>query len=638
MSPTPVNAEAGPCDVVLVSPPWRPPGEPCLALATLAPLVRAAGYRTATIHATFDYPDTSVDELFMASYGAHLFGASLVPADERAPLVDPLVARFTDDLNLHGLIIPGATLADLERDEAAMRAWVARAFVDAERCLERAAARIAAAIPRAILMSATFEGQVVAGLALVRKLRQLGVTAPVALGGAACFEEAARALMTHYGELEAVCVGEGERVVVPLVEALLGERPLAGVPGITWREGPGAVRVNPCPPAAALDDSPPPDYDGYETEWRASAWQGLEPRLFLELSRGCWWGQKHLCTFCGLNADYLDFRAKSPARATHEIRHLHERYRWATRLAATDNILAMRYVDTVLPELAPLAEAPRPLRLFFEVKSNLRKDQLAQLHRAGIRHVQPGIESFDDEILTLMKKGNTALGQVQFIKWCAELGVRLSYNIIVMNPGEPTAAYERMLPLIDAIDHLPSPDHVTPMWLERFSPYQQAPERWGIRAVRPRAHYAAIYPDLGTRAPEALDDLSYVFDFACDALESREHHEAVRTFALRVGRWQWDWEELTAWHEDDGLVTLVDTRPGREHREVLDELASSLYRWLDEVRPHKSLVERFGARVDTLLERWRERGHVIADARERWLATLPRRATELLAPDSPRGP
>lgn len=623
MSPIPVDAEAGPYDVALVSPPWRPPGEPCLALATLAPIVAAAGYRTTVLHATFDYPDTTVDELFMASYGAHLFGASLVPAELRAPLIDPLVKRFTDDLNLHGLIIANATLADLERDEAAMRAWVVTAFADAERCLERAAERIAAAVPRAILMSATFEGQVVAALALIRKLRARGVEAPVALGGAACFEEAARALVQHYPELSAVCVGEGERVVVPLVEALLGERALSTVPGIAHRDEPKSVRLNPRPPPATLDESPPPDYDAYEAEWRQSAWQNLEPRLFIELSRGCWWGQKHLCTFCGLNADYLDFRAKSPARATHEIRHLHERYPYATRLAATDNILAMRYIDTVLPELAPLADAPRPLRLFFEVKSNLRKDQLAKLHRAGIRHIQPGIESFDDEILALMKKGNTALGQVQFIKWCAELGVRPSYNIIVMNPGEPTSAYQRMLPLIDAIDHLPSPDHVTPMWLERFSPYHQNPERWGIRDVRPRAHYAAIYPDLAAKAPEALSDLGYVFDFVCDPLEDRDHHEAVRTFALRVGRWQWDWEELTAWHEDDGLVTLVDTRPGREGREVLDDEASRLYRWLDEVRPYHGLVERFGARVDMLLALWRDRGHVITDTRDRWLATLP---------------
>lgn len=611
-----------PRPVVLVSPPWRQPSEPCLALALLKPLLEAARHTTATIHGTLHYPDTAVDPQFMSSYAAHLFAPMLAPGMAREPLVDRLVERFAADLNLHGLIFPaGATLAQLERDEDAVRSWVATGIEHAERCIAAICEAVSRHAPEVVLMSATFEGQLVAALVIARRLRREGSKAKIAIGGAACFREAAEVLIAHYGEVDAVCFSEGEDVVVALVEGLQrGE--LGAVPGIAWRDG-EQVRVNAAPPSVRMDSSPVPDYSDYFLAHARSPWRDLLPRLFVELSRGCWWGQKHLCTFCGLNAENLGFRAKSPDRAFADLTQIHERYPTATRLAATDNILAMSYLETLLPRLVPLAQADRPLRLFFEVKSNLRKDQLAALVSAGIRHVQPGIESFSDEVLALMRKGNTALGQVQFIKWCAELGIASSYNIIVMNPGEEASWYRDMLPLIDAIDHLPAPDNVTPLWLERFSPYHADPARYGIKAMRPRRYYAGLYPDLGDH-PDAMAKLAYVFDYDHDVLSQPDHLEAVRTFALRVGRWQWEWEDGLAFYRDDGTtLTLVDRRPGRERELDLSPEDASLYRWLDQVRPASTFAGRFDLDVDTTLSAWRHAGWVV-NVRDRWLATLPR--------------
>ena len=36
--------------------------------------------------------------------------------------------------------------------------------------------------------------------------------------------------------------------------------------------------------------------------------------LFLEGSRGCWWGEKHACAFCGLNGRVNVYREKSPEK------------------------------------------------------------------------------------------------------------------------------------------------------------------------------------------------------------------------------------------------------------------------------------------------------------------------------------
>ena len=70
------------------------------------------------------------------------------------------------------------------------------------------------------------------------------------------------------------------------------------------------------PNAALFSDfakTGPPDYDDYYAvlaELGQTA-QGLDRILLYEGSRGCWWGEKHHCTFCGLNAQSMKFRAKA---------------------------------------------------------------------------------------------------------------------------------------------------------------------------------------------------------------------------------------------------------------------------------------------------------------------------------------
>ena len=66
------------------------------------------------------------------------------------------------------------------------------------------------------------------------------------------------------------------------------------------------------------------------------------------------------------------------------------------------------------------------------------------LARAGVRSIQPGIESFSDSVLRLMRKGVTGLQNVQLLKWCRELGLRPYWNLLWGFPGEDPQEYARM--------------------------------------------------------------------------------------------------------------------------------------------------------------------------------------------------
>lgn len=128
----------------------------------------------------------------------------------------------------------------------------------------------------------------------------------------------------------------------------------------------------------------------------------------------------------------MAYRSKSAARALAELTYLANRYP-DCGINAVDNILDMKYFKTFLKLLA---DGKREFGLFYEVKANLRKDQVKLLCEAGVKTIQPGIESFSDNVLRIMRKGVTALQNVQLLKWCTELGLKAVYNLIWGFPGK----------------------------------------------------------------------------------------------------------------------------------------------------------------------------------------------------------
>jgi radical SAM superfamily enzyme YgiQ (UPF0313 family) len=134
-----------------------------------------------------------------------------------------------------------------------------------------------------------------------------------------------------------------------------------------------------------LDALPYPEYDDYfgsESQVRPADGRGY---VLMETPRGCWWGEKQHCTFCGLNGNSMAYRAKSPARALDEIFTLTARYR-THRVEMVDNILDMGYFRSLLPELERRGVS---LDIFYETKANLRKDQVALLRAAGSGRSSP---------------------------------------------------------------------------------------------------------------------------------------------------------------------------------------------------------------------------------------------------------
>src|SRR6185369_1726521 len=181
-----------------------------------------------------------------------------------------------------------------------------------------------------------------------------------------------------------------------------------------------------------------------------------------------------------------------------------------------DNILDMSFFKTVLPKLAAVEEK---YSLFYETKANLKREQVELLAQAGVYWIQPGIESLDDRALKLLEKGNSTTMNMQLLKWCCELGIDVSWNLLCGIPGESDSWYANMANWLPAIFHLQPPTGVSRVRYDRFSPYQMRPHDFDL-PLEPSRTYQYVYPF----ASESLMRLAYSFE---DRKRKQHMHRAM---------------------------------------------------------------------------------------------------------------
>ncbi len=458
--------------------------------------------------------------------------------------------------------------------------------------------------PRIVACSSTFE-QHCASLALLRRLRELNPEIINFMGGANCEGTMGQVTKQEFPWVDFVLSGEGDYVVPAFCQQLLQYgRNLAPkkLPyGVISASNCGNNEKFPQAPRTSIDDLdnlPIPDYDDY-FETLKQTWIGpyIEPGLPIETSRGCWWGQKKHCTFCGLNGEGMTYRSKSPERVVEEFSYLSERY-GIRKFQVVDNILDLKHINTILPVFEKLAES---YTIFYETKPNLRKPQLELLAKAGVRIIQPGIESLHSSALTALNKGNSAGMNVQLLKWSRELGISVIWNYLVGIPGESHEWYLETAQWLPLIFHLQPPVGVSSIRFDRFSPYYEQAKDYGLKLV-PGRPYFYVYP----LSAESMARFAYYFEeeqeFNADSSEVIPLYQSTyrkpehNTLQKLVQQWTKLFLSkkkpiLTMIDEGDQL-RIIDTRPcavSKEH--ILSGLASTIYKICDRIQSPRSLLE-----------------------------------------------
>jgi ribosomal peptide maturation radical SAM protein 1 len=446
---------------------------------------------------------------------------------------------------------------------------------DQEEFLSNCADQVLAVRPTIVGFTSVFQQQL-ATLSLAKRLkaREPGLT--IILGGANCEGAMGQEIVRQFPFVDAVVSGEGDLIFPDLVESILRTGEIPRLPGVYARRHALLSVVAEKPDNATsvtdMDMLPEPDYAGYFAQFedsRARLSDVFTPHILFETSRGCYWGKVQHCTFCGLNGASMAFRSKSAERAMRELLSLTGQYPGCP-VTVVDNILDMQYFQTFIPDLG---SRKLDLQLFYEVKSNLRKDQVRLLRDAGIRAIQPGIESLSTPILRQMKKGCTSLQNIQLLKWCKEYGVKAIWNILWKFPGEPHEEYSRMAEIVPRILHLDCPQVAASIRLDRFSPHFDQASDFGFRDVLPYPAYFHVYPGLNAAA---VANLAYYFTSTHDGNEDIGY---TRGLLQAVQDWRRDQATSDLFAVDLRAALLVwDLRPTALRRlHILTGLARELY-------------------------------------------------------------
>jgi ribosomal peptide maturation radical SAM protein 1 len=403
--------------------------------------------------------------------------------------------------------------------------------------------------------TSTFE-QNVAALALARYLKDRYPDLVIVFGGANYDGEMGPEYVRAFPWIDYAVVGEGDEALPQIVGRLARGQSAVGLPGVVARIEDRVVKDGSAPLVRDLDRLPDPDYDEFfGTLMRLGRDRVLgdaQPLLLFESARGCWWGEKHHCTFCGLNALGMAYRSKSPERVHAELRRQSARYQIAN-FEAVDNILDMRYLEELC---RPLIDERVDYRLFYEVKSNLKRAQLRTLAHAGVRIIQPGIESLSTHVLKLMRKGATMLQNVRVLKWSHYYGITVAWNLLTGFPGETVQDYEAQAELMPKLVHLPPPAGGGSIWMERFSPYF-TDASFPVQSLEPWRAYRFVYPE----SQIDLRKIAYFFDYTMGDVVPEDQLVGVKRAMQRwTDLWANGKRPVLVYQRTPDWIQIVDRR------------------------------------------------------------------------------
>ena len=245
-----------------------------------------------------------------------------------------------------------------------------------------------------------------------------------------CFPESVGEL----AGLDAMCVGEGEYVMLELAQALQHDRDPTGIAGLWVRHNGDIVRNDARPFIADLDELPYEDRDLFDTQQSIDAYGLAQMRVLA--SRGC----PYQCTYCynyrlraAQPGRYVRFR--STEHLIGELRMLKSRFRFQ-EIFFDDDVFMLD--KQRLKEFAK--RYPKEVGVPFVFCARVEvcdRPTLQLLKDAGARRIDIGVEAGNEELRRKVLRRRMSNERIlEVARTAREVGLQIKTLNMVGLPGE----------------------------------------------------------------------------------------------------------------------------------------------------------------------------------------------------------
>jgi ribosomal peptide maturation radical SAM protein 1 len=494
-------------DALLVVPPFARIENSSLALHILQACARQTGHTVGVFYANLAMAEWIQEEIYRKISENGVLGETIFARQAHGEGITEFFKRET----LKECIVEAASLKEyIPEIERSLDKWIAALMNEVLRNNYKV-----------IGFTTSFE-QVNASIAMINYAKQIHPELITIMGGANCHDVLAEGMLLLSANTDYVFSGESEIVFPEFLEEIkTGILPKSRI-----------IQEKICD----LNKIPVPDYSEYIQQLRFFLPKyelTKNYNLVYETSRGCWWGKKHRCNFCGTYG-VTEYREKNPKKVIQDINQL-TRSNNLKRISMADSILPSDYMKSLFPSLAK--DVP-DLNIFYDLKTNTTFEQLLIMREAGMQRVLAGIESLSSSLLKRMNKGVLARQNIAFLRNCISLGINCYWDFLYGFPNDIEEDYRAMQPLLPFILHLHPPGRYNPIYITRFSPYYDCPEKFGINKIKPSLNYLLWFP------LDKVNKIASCFegDYECF---SKESNPIMQQILLKIDDWKSLWEKNT---------------------------------------------------------------------------------------------
>lgn len=358
------------------------------------------------------------------------------------------------------------------------------------------------------------------GVLIAKTLKELNKDYLVFMGGPHVTFEYTDALNTNY--IDVVIRGEGEIVTRKLCDFFIRqEGKIEEIKGISYKYKDQIISNPDSPLIQNLDDLPYPDRSFYDMN-------KYPHKGNCSTSRGCP-GKCIFCAASGLSGG--KYRMRSAESIVNEFRYLKSIGCHHIDIVDDTMTASLKRLDKILDLLL---EENLGVTWYCESRVDVvSKELLIKMKQAGLSLIQFGVEAGSQEMLDCLKKQIT-LEQIENVfRWCRELDILATSNMIIGNPYDTEKSIDDTITLAKKIlsygAHMNfticTPFPGTYMWDHM--------EELGIKIIENNLDkYTTFYPVLETSNFSANDLRNQYYKASLELLMHRKSEDVIKEKGL----------------------------------------------------------------------------------------------------------